>query len=203
MDTVLRLAAGSAGTPAFSAGTTVGTNNGFTAFPMNVVGISIAGSFLVGSPGNYWIVDTSAGIEISPSGSAAVPNIAIKTTDNDNGLYYIGTDNMDLRRRRHRCAWTSTPRASSWRAPSISFSIQPAQPPSSPPAFAGFPLGNSNAAITADYTLVLADAGKTILHNSGSTHTVTIPANASVAYPIGTTTIIDNAGGNSGAPLAR
>lgn len=38
------------------------------------------------------------------------------------------------------------------------------------------------------YTLVLADAGKHILHPSADTtaRTFTIPANASVAYPIGT-----------------
>lgn len=41
---------------------------------------------------------------------------------------------------------------------------------------------------TADYTLVLADSGKTIFHPStdASNRTFTIPANASVAYPIGT-----------------
>jgi len=39
-----------------------------------------------------------------------------------------------------------------------------------------------------DYTLVLTDAGKTIFHPSAdaSNRTFTIPANASVAYPIGT-----------------
>ena len=41
---------------------------------------------------------------------------------------------------------------------------------------------------SADYTLVLADAGKHIFHPAGdaSTRTFTIPANASVAYVIGT-----------------
>jgi hypothetical protein len=41
---------------------------------------------------------------------------------------------------------------------------------------------------SAPYTLVLADAGKHILHPAGdaSTRTFTIPANASVAFPIGT-----------------
>lgn len=37
-----------------------------------------------------------------------------------------------------------------------------------------------------DYTLVMGDAGKHYYHVSGSTHTLTIPANASVAFPIGT-----------------
>jgi hypothetical protein len=41
---------------------------------------------------------------------------------------------------------------------------------------------------TGNYTLVLADAGKHIYHSSaaGSGDTYTIPANASVAYPLGT-----------------
>jgi hypothetical protein len=41
---------------------------------------------------------------------------------------------------------------------------------------------------SADYTLVLADAGKSIFHPASDTNdrTFTIPANASVAYPIGT-----------------
>jgi hypothetical protein len=41
---------------------------------------------------------------------------------------------------------------------------------------------------TANYTLVLSDAGKTILHElaDDNPRTFTIPSNASVAYPIGT-----------------
>ena len=38
----------------------------------------------------------------------------------------------------------------------------------------------------ADYELVLADAGKLIEMNSGSANEVTVPANADVAFPIGT-----------------
>jgi hypothetical protein len=41
---------------------------------------------------------------------------------------------------------------------------------------------------SADYTLVLADSGKTILHpvDDDNARTFTIPANSSVAYPVGT-----------------
>ena len=39
---------------------------------------------------------------------------------------------------------------------------------------------------TADYTLVLTDAGKVIEINSGSSENVTIPPNSSVAFPVGT-----------------
>ncbi len=39
---------------------------------------------------------------------------------------------------------------------------------------------------TTDYTLVLTDAFNSIGVNSASAHTVTIPTNATVAFPIGT-----------------
>jgi hypothetical protein len=44
---------------------------------------------------------------------------------------------------------------------------------------------------TDDYTLVLADRGKSILMN-GTSKTLTIPANGSVAFPIGTVIIVVN-----------
>ena len=43
---------------------------------------------------------------------------------------------------------------------------------------------------TADYTLVLTDAGKVIEINSGSSENVTIPPNSSVAFPLGTQIVI-------------
>lgn len=50
---------------------------------------------------------------------------------------------------------------------------------------------------SAAYTLVLSDAGKHILHPSADTtaRTFTIPANASVAYPIGTALTFVNQNG--------
>jgi hypothetical protein len=56
------------------------------------------------------------------------------------------------------------------------------------------PLNTQNAA----YTFVLTDAGKTIFHDEVTARTYTIPANSSVAYPIGTAiTIINNTSGGS------
>lgn len=61
--------------------------------------------------------------------------------------------------------------------------------------FRGVPQNSQSAA----YTLVLSDAGKHILHPSADTtaRTFTIPANSSVAFPVGTavTFINQNAGG--------
>jgi hypothetical protein len=46
-----------------------------------------------------------------------------------------------------------------------------------------------------DYTLTLADAGKHIFHDSATPHNYTIPANASVPFPIGSaSTIVNNTG---------
>lgn len=53
-----------------------------------------------------------------------------------------------------------------------------------------------------DYTLVLNDSGKSIVHTSSTPHTWTIPPNSSVAYPLGTVICVINTG--SGAvTLAR
>jgi hypothetical protein len=43
---------------------------------------------------------------------------------------------------------------------------------------------------TANYTLVLGDATKTIEMNVASANTLTIPTNASVAFPVGTQIIV-------------
>ena len=43
---------------------------------------------------------------------------------------------------------------------------------------------------TADYTLVLGDAGKVIEVNSGSSENVTIPPNGDVAFPVGTQIVV-------------
>jgi len=53
-----------------------------------------------------------------------------------------------------------------------------------------------NSQTGATYTLVLADDGKHIYLNTGTTNTVTVPTNASVAFPIGTVVTVVN--GNSG-----
>ena len=64
------------------------------------------------------------------------------------------------------------------------------------PVYAGVPqnLQNNN------YTLVLSDANKQLLHNTATPHTYTIPASASVPYPVGTCITIVN-GGQAGGTL--
>lgn len=60
--------------------------------------------------------------------------------------------------------------------------------------YRGAPVVSGNSA----YAFPAADAGKTVYHDEAGTRTWTIPANASVAHPIGTVFILDNTG-NSGA----
>ncbi len=59
-------------------------------------------------------------------------------------------------------------------------------------------LGSPQMSDQDDYTLALADAGGHYYHVSGSTHTLTIPANGSIAFPIGTVIAVvnENGGGN-------
>lgn len=62
------------------------------------------------------------------------------------------------------------------------------------------PINSQSAA----YTFVLGDRGKVILHPSADTtaRTFTIPANASVAYPVGTVITIVNQNGAGTITLA-
>lgn len=56
------------------------------------------------------------------------------------------------------------------------------------PGFKGLPQNLQNT----NYTLVLSDAGKMISANSGGPYTHTIPANSSVAFPVGTVITFQN-----------
>lgn len=55
-------------------------------------------------------------------------------------------------------------------------------------------LSNSFNRQTASYTLVLSDAGKIVEQNVGSANNLTVPLNASVAFPIGTDILINQYG---------
>ena len=49
-----------------------------------------------------------------------------------------------------------------------------------------------NAEQTDDYVLALADAGKVVVMNKTGTATLTVPANATVAFPLGTILYVYN-----------
>lgn len=63
-------------------------------------------------------------------------------------------------------------------------------------------LGSPQMSDQDDYTLVLNDAGGHYYHVSATPHTLTIPANASVAFPIGTVIAIVNENGAGALTLA-
>jgi hypothetical protein len=53
-----------------------------------------------------------------------------------------------------------------------------------------------------NYGLLLSDRGKSVYHGSASAHTYTIPANASIAFPPGTTIIVSNENGGGALTIA-
>ncbi len=55
---------------------------------------------------------------------------------------------------------------------------------------------------TVDYTLVLADAGKAVEINSATAKNVTVPPNASVAFPVGTIIEVPQVGAGSATLVA-
>lgn len=83
---------------------------------------------------------------------------------------------------------------------SATFSVDAIIPATGPTSTlsAGFRGAPATGTPNSAYGLVLADAGGTLYHDEVTARTWTIPANASVAFPIGTVIIGDNTG-NSGA----
>lgn len=67
---------------------------------------------------------------------------------------------------------------------------------------AGYYIGRGINAQVASYTTVLTDAGKTVTMTAAGANTVTIPANSSVAYVIGTRINILNLGAGACTPTA-
>lgn len=60
----------------------------------------------------------------------------------------------------------------------------------------GFRTAPQTSGGASSYTLVLTDSGKHVIFTGGSTATLTVPTNSSVAFPIGTTILVvnDNSG---------
>ncbi len=73
-----------------------------------------------------------------------------------------------------------------------------ATPSTTATGYLGTPVNTQNAA----YGFVMTDAGKTIYHDETTARTWTIPADGTIAFPIGTVIILDNTGNSGGAPGA-
>jgi len=78
--------------------------------------------------------------------------------------------------------------------------VTPTTPTTTSVGYLGAPQNSQSA----DYTLVLTDSGKHIYHPDADVtgRTWTIPANASVAFPIGTVIVLQNGNGAGAITLA-
>jgi len=163
-------------------------------------GLEFAGAdslFLVTGGTRRWNVESggdlisSNGRIRSGSGSATTPGYNFKD-DIDCGVFLIGANNIGLAVAGAEYIDISATRTEF----NHDAQFAAAYGPTSVYAvgYRGAPVNTQNTA----YTLVLTDAGHTIYHDEVTARVYTIPANSSVAFPIGTTIIIDNTG-NSGA----
>ncbi len=130
-------------------------------------------------------------------GSAAVPSFAVR--DVNTGLYSSATGVLNI-------TTGGTLAVSIGSEMTLASGVDAVLNTSTGPTnagsmgFRGIPQNSRSA----NYTLVLADAGKHVLHPSADTtaRTFTIPANASVAYPIGTSLTFINQNGAGTVTIA-
>lgn len=133
----------------------------------------------------------TAGVQLGTDGSVTAPSWSF-TSDTNTGLYRIGADNLGVALNGVNYLDMSTSRSQFVNDVTFSANVNPTSTLSL--GYRGTPTDTQNVA----YGFVLGDAGKTIYHDEVTARTYTIPANASVAFPVGTVIIIDNTG-NSGA----
>lgn len=178
-----RLADGAGGTPSYSF--TSDTDTGMYLSGPNSVAISAGGS------GRLFISTTAVSSTLpfrAPDGNSGAPGLTFDS-DTDNGFFRKGANNIGITGGGTEIAqWDSVGLALSDIGPTSTLAA----------GFRGTPENTQNAA----YGILLTDAGKTIYHDEINTRTWTIPANASVAFPIGTVIILDNTGNGGGAPGA-
>lgn len=177
-------AAGSAGAPTYSF--SGDPNTGIYNSAADEIAFATNGTnrWIIGSGGNItavgdFAVRTGDGTVGSPTHSFA--------NDTDCGLYRIGANNIGIS--------ANSVLVAEW--DNVQFVLSDIGPTR---VFAAGLRGTPTVTHNATYELVLGDAGKTMLHDETSARTWTIPANASVAFPIGTTIVIDNTGNAGGAP---
>ena len=198
-------------TGAQSSALTFGTSNG-SSNPVERMRIDSAGNFGLGVVPSAWGASYKA-FELPSIGimSGLSGNSSANLFNNSyfNGTSFIYSGNGAATRQEFAagvCSWYTAPSGTAGNA--ISFTQAMTLDASSNLTVAGSItaagqavgyLGIPQVSQSAAYTLVLTDAGKHILHPSADTtaRIFTIPANASVAFPIGTavTFVNQNAGG--------
>lgn len=146
---------------------------------------------------NYIIITAATGVFTGKEGQVATA----VGTDAASGWYYRVLDTLDEGVRAYvqdenaEYYWDGTAWAA-YIAGSVSLSLASTvtQSGTPVPTSVGF-LGSPQMSDQDDYTLALSDAGGHYYHVSGTPHTLTIPANGSIAFPIGTVIGIVNEDG--------
>lgn len=160
------------------------TNTGFFSAGADTIGFSMGGVNLINATSS--VFSTSIPIETS-DGTAASPGFRW-ANDTNTGLYRIGADNVGMSMGSALTMdWLGTANGGA-RVADYGGTLQ----------VVGFREVPQNSQ-SANYTAVLADSGKHLLHpnGGGAGDTFTIPANASVAYPIGTAITFVNRDSNN------
>lgn len=115
------------------------------------------------------------------------------STDNNSGMYNAGADSIGFTTGGTNRVTISTTAVTVANADTVLANTGPTSTLSA--GFRGVPQSSQSA----NYTLVLADAGKHVYHPSGggAGDVFTIPANASVAFPVGTAVTFVNLDSNT------
>lgn len=162
---------GTVGAPTYSF--TGDPNTGIYNVGADTLGLAAGGNAIITVSGTEVTVGSSLRTAI---GSAATPTYSY-ATDTNTGFYLIGADNVGVSMGNSLVFDWVAAASGGARVADFGGTLQTV----------GFREIPQNAQ-TGNYTLVLADSGKHIYHASGAGagDTYTIPANGSVAYPIGT-----------------
>lgn len=180
---------GSASTPSLSF--SGDPNTGLFSAAADVLGFAIGGSEKFRLNTTYLFRNTTGGFALNASGAgtAGAPAFSF-TNDTDTGIYRVAADQIGVAAGGVLRFDISTTAAT--------FAVDAVLPAAGPTSvysagYRGTPINSQSG----NYTAVLADAGCTIYYTGAGGHTATIPANASVAYPIGTTiTFLNSGAGN-------
>lgn len=148
-------------------------------------------NYLIASPDSGdW--DTRAGQLATAVGTDAANGWLYTTVAVEGNRLYIQDENLDLIY--DGAAWTTYVSALTMAAPVT----KTGTPVTNSVGFLGAPQISDQD----DYTLAFVDSGGHYYHVSGTPHTLTIPANASIAFPIGTVIGIVNENGGGDLTIA-
>lgn len=149
---------------------------------------------------NYLIIATATGVFAGKEGQIAT---AVGANAASGWYYHIPVEGFraDVQDEDQEYRFDGSAWASYAPSPSLTLASTVTQSGTAAATSVGF-LGSPQMSDQDDYTLALTDAGGHYYHVSASTHTLTIPANASVAFPIGTVIGIVNESGGGNLTIA-